>query len=409
MRFQFDYNDYHDESTKNKSLALLETFLNFHLLEQFHGWTYECMFIIFRNNAPENKRETVKRIQNLYAKAVVNGNFRENRNYNLGDFEHGLTLIRHAVELVDQLVPEEKDFDAQKLIRGLENLEPLIPKTEEELLDLSKQAQTMESSLPVKIVNGQINASRQRPLPKTTRLVGIRTIGDVGNSLMPYSYIYSEIFGTLLRNERILTPHYKEIYFSIYRTEEEAKMKSPFAYREWHKYTYAALDIDQYAASSEKVKERMVLQCLCDGLRSIAEIDQLDRDKIEKVISKVTKERMNIVLTYKTEENRNYRAEVIYKMQAEQRIPFYLLLTEKATGKSNINFIDNFDPWGKPYSFGKISIKKNEVIIKGGGGLRGEVSRLIEKLPGERRFRINEVLNGPTPLDSPVLPRDRWN
>ena len=72
-------------------------------------------------------------------------------------------------------------------------------------------------------------------------------------------------------------------------------------------------------------------------MRLIADIDHLDKEKVEKVISRIDREGVDTVLTYKTEENGKYKVEIIYKVLPDhtRHVPFFLLLTDKGSGRSN--------------------------------------------------------------------------
>lgn len=55
MRFLIEYKDFSSKEEKNKSLSVLDTFLNEHLIGDFHGQTFESILIRFINNAPPKK------------------------------------------------------------------------------------------------------------------------------------------------------------------------------------------------------------------------------------------------------------------------------------------------------------------------------------------------------------------
>ena len=63
MRFSVTYENENakTKSAKRKSIELLTSFLNFHLIEKFHGWSYECLFVKLIDNAPPKKKWKLKR------------------------------------------------------------------------------------------------------------------------------------------------------------------------------------------------------------------------------------------------------------------------------------------------------------------------------------------------------------
>lgn len=398
MRFELEYTDFADESTNNRTVLFLNAFLNFHLIDHFHGWTYDCIYITLQNNAPARKKEGAKKHLDQYAKVTVNGAFKDNKVFNLPDFRQGLQLVRRAAQHVDLLPVEGKDYDVGQLISDLDQLEAELPEEEAALVELYGQMKSMEAAFQIKRVDAYLKACKAHPMALNTKFEYVEIWDHFGQpGIHPYGYMYSEIFSTLLRNEYLMTPHYKIICLGIARTMDEAKKNSPLYVRYWQKYSYATLDIEAYNNATEELKEKMVFRSICYALRLIADIDHLDKEKIEKVISHVEKKGVNTVLTYRTEENRHFKVAVTYSMLPDhtQPIPFYLSITDKKTLISNTVLINNFIPYYAPYSFGKIVIKNDEVIIRSKGGIRGEINRSSSGLPDEHRFLISAILNTP--------------
>ena len=205
--------------------------------------------------------------------------------------------------------------------------------------------------------------------------------------------MFSEVFSTILRNENIMTPGYSEIYFSIGETMAEAKTE--IAVDNWHKYTYAAIKISRLPSSNESEKEQIIFESMCEALRLIADFDHLDKEKIEHVISYITKQGAQTLLTYLRIENVNYIAAIEYVVLPDHRqnSPFYLHLIEKSTGKNNRTLIGDFDTLWLAHYMSAMKFSKGKVVIMGKGGIRGEISRKNAKVPDEYRFDIAEMLN----------------
>lgn len=60
--------------------------------------------------------------------------------------------------------------------------------------------------------------------------------------------------------------------------------------------------------------------------------------------------------------------------------------------KSGVVHIDFIDTYWAPYSFGKIIIKKDEILIKGRDSLRAKISRKQDKFPDEYVFNISDIV-----------------
>ena len=160
--------------------------------------------------------------------------------------------------------------------------------------------------------------------------------------------------------------------------------------KKWHKYTYCALNIDQYRKATPEQKEQMLLDSLIDGLRLIADFDHLDKQKIESVIETVSKTKCRTPLTYAIKENSSHEVRIHYEISPDhtQRTPFYITIRNKATNKEVTKLIDNFNTLWVPHFITKIKLSKDRVEIKGGGGLRGHISRDMDHIPDKYEFPI---------------------
>jgi hypothetical protein len=392
MTFTIHYNDLDEPSVKNKSLVLLELLLNYHLSLKFHGWTYDDLIIHILNNPPAHQKYKSKVTMEHYASVEIAGDFYNNYSLNMRDFLAGFALVEKVVKIADDIpVKGIKDFRAGKLLEDLKSLREMMPETEDGLSDLYKKRTGMESLLQIRRVDGYLLACKENPREKTKGLIGIRLFGKTSDS---HEYFLSEVVGNLLRREQVFTPGYSEIYITISDTVDEAKTTSPFAIHTWHKYTYAALDSNAYKTAGEEEKEKMMLRSIAEGLRLIADIDHLDRDKIERAINRAEQGGARQELLYTSKENKTLRADVIYQMVMvkDRVVPFYLEVTGKVSGRSKRVLIDTLSPIFAPYSIGKITLTKTEIVIKGRPGTSAEMTRNISQLPSQYIFNIADML-----------------
>lgn len=396
MRFLIEYKDFSSKEEKNKSLNVLDTFLNEHLIGDFHGQTFESILIRFINNAPPKKKFKLKSLYKIIAEVEIEGNFTNNVKLNITDFQHGLLKVEEAINMVPQIeVKEELDFNKDKLLNSLKNIINNAPQTDEELKNYAKKEKEINYLNTVKRVDSLIYSCKSNPRPLLKRIIGVRLYDHFErNTLAPYDYIYSQLFSNLLRRAELKSPDYEEIYFSIGETMEQAKQS--IAIDEFFKYTYSTLNLSEYNQADDKGKANTVFHSMCEGLRLIADFDHLEKDKIEGVIEYIAKNGIDMELIYATAQNKNYLVEIVYHVPHSDftKAEFKLRLTEINTNKTGIVAIDKLDIYYAPYSIGKIQLKKNEIVIKGRNSLRAEVSREIDELPSEYRFNINEILYG---------------
>ncbi|MCS0672817.1 hypothetical protein [Cytobacillus firmus] len=395
MRFLIEYKDFGTKEEKNKSLILLDTFLNEHFIGEFHGFTFESILIRFINNAPPKKKFKLKSLYKIIAEVEIEGNFTNNVKLNIHDFQHGLLKVEEAINKVSQIEVNELDFNKDKLLNSLNNIIDIAPQTDEELKNYAKKEKEINFLNTVKRVDSLIYSYKINPRPLLKRIIGVRLYDHFErNTLAPYDYIYSQLFSNLLRRAEVMSPDYDEIYFSIAETMEQAKQS--IAIDEFFKYTYSTLNLSEYNQADDEAKANMVFHSMCEGLRLIADFDHLEKEKIEGVIEYIAKNGIDMELIYATAQNKDYLAEIVYHVPRSHltKAEFKLRLTEFNTNKTGIIAIDKLDIYYAPYSIGKIQLKKNEIVIKGRNSLRAEVSREIDKLPSEYRFNIKEMLYG---------------
>jgi hypothetical protein len=237
-----------------------------------------------------------------------------------------------------------------------------------------------------------IRRSNARPLTK--RLAGVRLYDSFGTkTLLPHRYICAELFDTLLRNAKIMTPSYSEIYFHIAATLADAKRDALGA--PWSTSAYCALDIALYQNTTESKKEQLIRECLYDGLRTLAEVDHLDKERIESAIAEIDSTRSDANLSYVVKEGRTLFVEVLYRISPDpkEKATFRLRVTEKDSGRSGECFIDKLSALWAPYSFGKISIGKETITIEARESERAKIALEAESAPKRYVFSIQEILS----------------
>jgi hypothetical protein len=399
MTFAFEYLDFDIKAKQSKSISLLRSFVNFYLADKFYGFDIDGIWIAFYKNPSASRKLKCKKVYKKYLSIEVAGNFSGDTSLNLTDFAEGFRLVKEAVEIANNSgVTAGDDFQGKQLLIDLSEIQSNIPSSQKTLNIFSNQEKKIRQATTVKSVDCYIKAWQAMPRPLTKRLMGVRVYPKYSNSqegrlLMPYSYMFSEIFSTVLRNENIMTPGYSEIYFSVGETLDEAKTE--IAVEDWHKYTYAAIEISSFSSSTEFEKEKIVFDALCDALRLIADFDHFGKEKIEHAIASISKEGSQTLLTYSKIENADYIAAIEYQVEPDHRknVPFYLHLVAKSSGKNSKKLIGEFDTLWLAHYMTTMKFSKGEVVITGKRGLRGELSRRNAKVPDEYRFKIDEMLN----------------
>lgn len=394
MRFLIEFKDFKSKEIKNVSLNLLDTYLNEHLIGKYHGQTYECILVRFINNPPPSKKFKLKSLYKTIAEIELTYASKNNNQLNIEDFQIGLEKIEEAINKVYSIKAKDPmDYHGEKLLMDFQECKSFAPKSLEELNQYARNQQNIIFHNHSKRADCLMYSYSVNPRPLTKKIVGIRIYDQFDNeALNPFNYIYSELFSNLLRRSEVKLPGYDEIYISIGETMEQAKQE--IALETWHKYTYTTLDLTKYLSGDDETKSKLLLESISNGLRLIADFDHLEKEKIEKVIEIISENGVNLELIYTSKQSKNLLVEIIYHVPQSHllKAEYKIRLTDLITGKSGEAHIDFIDTYWAPYSFGDISIKKEEVLIKGRKSLRAEISRKQDKLPDEYIFKIEDII-----------------
>lgn len=392
MRFLIEYKDFKTKEENNFSLQLLDTFLNEHLIGEFHGSKFECILIRFINNPTSKKKYKLRVLYENIAEIELPGNFNNNKNLNIVDFLTGLHRVEEAIMLVKTIkLKSELDFSEDKLLLEFQQSIKNAPRTLKELKTyFKKQKQTVQNNW-AKLADLSMKRSLSNPKPLTKPLITISISAPMEETEPDYTFIYTEVFSNLLRKSQVMLPGYSHIFIHLADTLVEAKQE--FTPNPHGKDAFSIIDTKKYMASDNETKSNMMFDSIVSALRSITEFDYLEEHKIESVIGKIKEEGTDIELTYFSKQNEKYLAEVIYTVPKSHltNAPFKLRVTDLNSKLAKTTKIDDINLFWCPYSFGSISIKKDSVVIKRRKSQRAEISRRADKLPDKYTFNIKDM------------------
>lgn len=219
------------------------------------------------------------------------------------------------------------------------------------------------------ILEKAIESREQRKrssLPKNTLIKDIRlyNTGLPQSALSPYAYQYTEIFRNILRRKGFLCPNYHHLYIQVAKTKEEALRFSGSADSRYI-YGVATIDYEKYEGSVEEEKAEIVFNLICEGLRDIAHIDQLDTTILEEAIAEIKKEGINTELLFQWLENKKYLLNITYKCENMiAQDPVFFSLTEKASGKTVKKEIGRALNFQLHYWLQKITLSSKTINVK---------------------------------------------
>lgn len=285
MRIQLDF----DKKIRSKSLLALERFVNFYLIGIDHGLTFEAVFITFIEKP--KKDQTFKRrfLYKKYADISVPGTFADYESLNLEDFRTGFKAVKNSIKFVKEILVEGIDFNEGKLEEDINSLESLIPKTEDELKYWYYNKDELDRQIHLKRMECRDQQRKENLKPLLKPVKGIRIYDKKEDlNLRPYLNFVSCLLANQIKAKNLLSPGYKEIYFSISDSLNDARTEFPL--EDWHEYAYATLDYNKFWQSEEKDRIELLYNSLVIALRDLAALDNLDNQSMELIIKDLSKE-----------------------------------------------------------------------------------------------------------------------
>lgn len=401
LRIDIYFHDYKDKSESNRTLEVLKLFLNKIIIMNNYSSLYNSISFKFLNNPPKKREAKVLMPYGIHPAMEILSRFEDNRKLCVDTFHIALGLLQEAIPRIPNApTKKEFDFDVEGLLRDISMAAKDAPHSKEALkhLEDNKQQLTIQNLINHKL--RIIENFRENPRPLDTKIVGVRIINNFrfndDEDVYFYQNMYETIFSNVLHRYEICLPSYREIYFDLVTTIEEATDIST-SKEDWFQYTHAILDYTRFKQSSLEMKEQLLLDSLIEGLRYITDFDHLEKDKIESAIKYIQKHKLQTPLIYAIKENEEYEVKIQYKVTRENIIRNYvkasynLQIFQKATGEERVIPLGVFETFNVPYVLGSIRLTKKQVTIKGRTGLRAEIYRSSEKAPSEYKFQFYEL------------------
>ncbi|CAG9621048.1 hypothetical protein [Sutcliffiella rhizosphaerae] len=398
MRIDLYFHDYKDKSETNRTIEVLNIFLNQQIVMNNYSSVYNSISFKFLNN-PSKKREAKVRLPyGVHPEVEILSTFNENEVLSVETFQHALQMIQEAVVRIPEAPSKEEfDFDVEGLIKDIMVATKNAPSSVEALkyLENNQKKLTLQNRTNFRL--RVVENFRKDPRPLDTELIGVRIADDFfykDEEVGYYKNMLEIIISDVLRRYDILLPRYQEIFLELVGSLEEST-EINFQKDDWFQYTPAIFDYEKFKQSSKPEKEQIFIDSLIYGLRYITDFDHLEKEKMESAIGYIQKHKLQTPLIYMTKENEEYEVNIQYKVTSIVgnliKANYDLYIRQKASGEERVLSLGTFQPFFVPYALGTIRLTKKQVTIKGRSGLRAEIYRMSEKAPSEHKFQFQEL------------------
>lgn len=217
---------------------------------------------------------------------------------------------------------------------------------------------------------------KQREIRKNTIRKANRLLKDIriffdgessSNTLFfPYDIIYANLFRNLFQNKELRCPTYNHIYINISETKNKSLESALSNYQiPWFEVGIATINIEQYLKTSEKEKQEILFQSICEGMDDIFSIDKLDKKILEETISQIREMGIFQELTHKRIEKKGLKFSITYKMNINNGkiyydVYFHLFKDDKMKSIyfGKLDMIDKIY-----YLFKKIEVIEDNIVI----------------------------------------------
>lgn len=396
MRFIIEFKDFKTKETQDRSLEVLQTFLNEHLIGKNHGTRFECIIIRFIANPSASSKLQLKTLYNTYAIVEVGLTIEPSRKVQLPNFTVGLMQVESAIRKAAFIKTSDNKmkYEEKELVKDYRNALEFAPKTLEELKRYANNQKEIEFKNGVKRTDCFIRTRSMNPLALNKRLNDI-VVSEYFNepSVSSYAYRFTEVLSNLLYRAKIMLPGYDRIVFKIAQTVDEAKQD--LALEDSYSLTFSALDISKFLAGTDAEKYQMMFESIKEGMRLIVDFDHLEKDKIEEVMNEVAQKGLDLELVYVSKQNEKYLAQLLYQVPTgpAEKANFNLKLTDLASGQTATVPVASAGTFWAAHCFNSISIKKKEIVITGRKTYQAELTKKMEKLPEKFTFHISEIFS----------------
>jgi hypothetical protein len=138
------------------------------------------------------------------------------------------------------------------------------------------------TNLPLRLANREKRRNQQQTPDTPVREIRLLSTYEFPKK---YKYLesYRDVIVRILQQKQFLCPGYSHIYISIGETEEDAIAATYESY-DWFRFGIAVLKKEILLNTPVDQLEALMLTTISDGLHDIAELDHLDRHKIDEAI-----------------------------------------------------------------------------------------------------------------------------
>lgn len=299
MRIQIDF----DKKLRSPNTIVLETFLNYHLIETNHGITFEAIFITLVEKPKKNQTFKRKFLYKKYADISIPYNFHDYHKLNITDFKNIFNLIIENIHVVNDIKIEKIDLKYHLLKNDINSLKIILPNNISELEFYANNAEKLDREIHLKRMNCRTKQRENNKRDLTKKVVEFRAYTKKNSPLLKlYLNKIIVILNQKLKSNPIYSPKYSRIYWSIADTLEDALTEFPL--EDWYEYTYIQFDIEEFEKIDLKFKKKDVgtkiiflAKKLFEALYDLCKIDHLNKKSFKLLEEELIKE-LNYFITH---------------------------------------------------------------------------------------------------------------
>lgn len=312
--------------------------------------------------------EDQKKYKNKYS---IDGEYQ-----NLGELELANILIDKYVEAIELVKPKIKatdSFDTSRLIAIVTAIKCELSRDFLQRISVEESEKYLDEILRSAIESRKTRKATLKEADKGIRDLRTYYVDLPRKSFYPYDSQYLEIFRNLLSRSDLRCPTYHHLYIQVAKNREEALRHSE-SFTDWYIYGIAIVDYEDYKKKNEGEKSKAVFNLICDGLFDIAEIDNLDKDLIQRTIDEIAEKGLDTELSFKEIDHKKYSLRISYLARSmEEECPIFFTIEDKDTNKKYRIEIGRADIDQIRLWLQKVSLTRKKIKVKSSESIRANV------------------------------------
>ena len=292
-------------------------------------------------------------------------------------------LVVAAAEALVAAPAKLEGVDLQRLARDVRASATGLP--------LKQSLAEVERSNRLAVVAFDEARRRRMNRPLVTRLRGARAypVAELEDLLVREAGQVAGVLANLLEREGVKTPGYREIYFSLAASLDEARLAHN-APEDWHVDAGVVVDPDAYRRASRARRVALLVDAYAESLARLAHVDRLDEAAIGRAVAALRKDGLDVELWGPGAQNDGFEARVVFRSTGDcATVRLTLVVVDRRARTRREHDLGTHPALWWPHRFARVSLTRTAVRIDAARNERA--AAYLEDAPRRVEVRLDEL------------------